>query len=494
MSLLIKDVQVVDGSGGEPYGADVLVQKNIISAIGKLKNRGASKVIEGLGHYLLPGFIDVDTDPDHYLSLFNNPSQSDFTDQGVTTIIGGNCGASLAPIIYGTLESIEDWGDSESINVNWHSISEFLNNLKRFKLGVNFGTLVGHTTIRRSIVGEDSRRLTKLELDVFKNVLGESLEGGAFGLSTGLGYVHAKLVPQSEILELTDIVKKYDCVYATHLRDETHKLTDSINETIKISKKIGVKTLISHLQPFIGFEDQYIETLNRIGDESSETNLRFDLYPFDTSARAIYTLLPEWVQVKNNGTMLERIRNEKTKKLIHKELSDINPETITISGAPNYNYLVGKTLKELSQNMEMDAANTLLKIIEVTRLNATVFNRNINPSLISRAVMHKRSFIGSNGNSVLRGDFVKHERCTRTFPKYFDIVLKRKIAIEKAIPKITSEPASYFGIKKRGVIKEGNVADLVVLGKNDYAVKKTIVGGKIVGEENTVGEVLYSKK
>ncbi|MDP2650603.1 MAG: D-aminoacylase, partial [bacterium] len=103
MSLLIKEVQVVDGTGRPPYKADVLVQKNIISAIGSLKRRPAQKEIDGLGNYLTPGFIDVSTDSDHYLTLITHPSQSDLTSQGVTTAIGGHCGASLAPLLYGTL-------------------------------------------------------------------------------------------------------------------------------------------------------------------------------------------------------------------------------------------------------------------------------------------------------------------------------------------------------------------------------------------------------
>src|SRR3989304_4836200 len=106
MSLLIKGVQVVDGKGGEPYKADVLVQKNVISAIGNLKGKKTDRVLDGLGHYITPGFIDVHNNADHYLSLFNNPAQKNFVKQGITTIIGGHCGSSLAPLLYGNLGSI----------------------------------------------------------------------------------------------------------------------------------------------------------------------------------------------------------------------------------------------------------------------------------------------------------------------------------------------------------------------------------------------------
>src|SRR3989344_3589320 len=114
---LIRSVQIVDGSGKAPYKADVLLSGDRISAIGAFPNKKASLVINGLGYYLAPGFIDVNTDSDHYLSLFTNPSQEDFLTQGVTTIIGGMCGSSLAPLIYGSLESIRKWTDIGQINV-----------------------------------------------------------------------------------------------------------------------------------------------------------------------------------------------------------------------------------------------------------------------------------------------------------------------------------------------------------------------------------------
>src|SRR3989338_8464655 len=111
--LLIKNVKIIDGSGKPAYPADVLVNSQKISAIGHFPNKKTEEVIEGLGGYLTPGFIDVNTDADHYLSLFTNPHQEHFLKQGVTTIIGGHCGSSLAPLLYGTLESVRKWADPD---------------------------------------------------------------------------------------------------------------------------------------------------------------------------------------------------------------------------------------------------------------------------------------------------------------------------------------------------------------------------------------------
>ena len=134
-TILIKNIQLLDGSGRPPVKADVLVKNEKISAIGNFPKYRADEIIDGLGAYLAPGFIDINTDSDHYLTLFSNPSQKDFVAQGVTTIIGGQCGASLAPLIYGSLESIREWADISKINVNWHTLAEFLKAMERSAFG-----------------------------------------------------------------------------------------------------------------------------------------------------------------------------------------------------------------------------------------------------------------------------------------------------------------------------------------------------------------------
>jgi len=124
MTLLIRNVRIVGEARASEERSDIFVQNDIISAIGSLGNKKADEVIDGQGTYLAPGFIDVNTDSDHYLTLFDNPAQEDFLKQGVTTIFGGMCGASLAPLLYGSLESIRKWGDIHCVNVGWQSLGE----------------------------------------------------------------------------------------------------------------------------------------------------------------------------------------------------------------------------------------------------------------------------------------------------------------------------------------------------------------------------------
>src|SRR3989344_4237873 len=139
--ILIKQAQIVDGSGKKSYRADVLIDGQKISAIGNFANKKADVVIDAVGATVAPGFIDLHTHSDHYLSLFTYPSQKDFLLQGVTTIVGGHDGVSLAPLLYGSLHSLRRWAHTEGVNVDWHTVEELRKVLQRLSFGVNFATL-----------------------------------------------------------------------------------------------------------------------------------------------------------------------------------------------------------------------------------------------------------------------------------------------------------------------------------------------------------------
>src|SRR3989344_6424988 len=282
MTLLIKNVRLLGSDLGPEAKADVFVSGENISAIGDFSRKSADEVIDGQGGYLAPGFIDVDSTSDHYLTLFDNPGQEDFLKQGVTTIIGGHCGSSLAPLLYGTLESIRKWADIDRVNVNWNTMKDFLDVFEKRRLGVNFATLVGHSTIRRALIGETSRNLTKNELGVLGETVKRALIEGGLGFSTGLGYTHSRATPYQEIKFLAEIVKNYGGVYATHLRKGGPELNESVDETLKILNDTGAKILVSHFLPHFGEEKEYETALEKFNRLSPDADFHFDLYPYDT--------------------------------------------------------------------------------------------------------------------------------------------------------------------------------------------------------------------
>lgn len=490
--ILIKGIEIIDGSGKPAVRGDVLIQDDKISAIGSFPNKSADVVIDGLGQQLTPGFIDVNTDSDHYLSLFTNPPQKDFLSQGVTTIIGGNCGSSLAPLLYGSLESIRKWTNTNQINVDWHTMAEFFNILGRAPIGVNFGTLVGHSTIRRAILGEDIRDLTANELEVFKKSLKQSLEDGALGMSTGLGYVHTRQTPYDEIKALVEIVKSYNGVYATHLRNERENLSSAVVETIKTTRETGVRTIISHFRPLIGYEAGYQESVKLL-NEITDLDIHFDLYPFDMSVIPLYTMLPLWAQTKNLETMVENLKNPDLKAKILAEVPPPQPDDIVVAYAEGSNYLAGKTIGQLAENYAFNTHEALVSLMTLTKLKAVIFYRNINLEMVLQAMTNPRAIISSNAASIIESkQMVKHERFYNTFPKFLEIILANKsLPLEAAIQKITSVPAQVLNLKQRGLIKEGYFADLVML--KDGKVSSVFVNGKSVILDGKFQEILAGK-
>ncbi len=484
--ILIKNVQIIDGSGQKPFRGDILIDGQQISAIAPVIKRGADEVFDGLGLTATPGFIDVNTNSDHYLSLFTNPLQKDFLLQGVTTIIGGQCGASLAPLMYGSLVSLRKWAKPDLINVDWNTFGEFISAMRRLKLGVNFATLVGHSTVRRDIVGEEMRDLTQSETEVFLKILEQSLKDGAAGLSTGLAYIHSRPVSTSEINKLAKLIAKQNKIYATHLRDERTGLVRSVEEAIYVAQESGVRTIITHFRPFQGFENNFQEAISLIEKSLVKANVYFDIGPFNKSILTIYALLPDWAQNGGVEVMMGHLLNEKTRRQIIEELSSLPLNDYTVGAAIGQEALVGKTLGVLAKEYSKSAAEILVELMINTKLRGKLTLEDLNLELLENTMFHPRALIGSNSASFSENDpaALKIERSKNTFSKFLELSAKRGIAFEEAIKKITFTAARIAGIKNRGLIKEKYFADLVLM--KDGSITDVLVNGKFAVRNSAV--------
>ncbi len=492
--LLIKNGLIFNGKGQTPFKKDIVIKEDKIIALEENITNFSNfeKIINAQNAFVFPGFIDINTDSDHFFTIFSEPYQKDFLKQGVTTIIGGNCGTSLAPFFYHSLSAFHEWPFDQKINIDWHNFKEFKDLILKKGIGVNFGTLIGHNTIRRFLTKGELRDLTEGEIEVFKMIIEENLKIGAFGFSSGLNFFHSRQIPYYELKELTKIVSNYKKVFAVHLRNNEEDIVYSILEIIELAKENNLNIEISHLQPLKNFKTEYLKAKEIINKAADNVLINFDCNPFNSQILPIYMFLPVWFQDNNNfGKMLEIVLADHLKPRLLEYFRKFNGDLIIINHVPeNLKFLQGKTLTEYANLNNISTSESLLKLMRITHLKASLIYRNIDEDLLKEFLKDEQVIIASNGFSS-NNEF-KHERDYQTFTKFLKLVLNEKIMpLEKAIYKITYLPAKKYNIFHRGLIEEGCFADLVIY--KDEKINYVLVNGEIVIEEGEFKEKLKGK-
>jgi len=456
---------------------DVGIRENKIARIGDLRNEKADRIIDASGKYVCPGFIDVNNHSDTYWQLFLNPDLESLVYQGITTVIGGNCGSSLAPLTSPkNIESIQKWADLKKINIDWLKFKEFTRFMKDKRFSVNFATLVGHGTMRRGVLSDEIRNLNPKELNFIKKELAESLRDGALGMSTGLIYTHAKLASAEELTDLAKIVKKYDCVYATHIRGEDGELIEACEEAIEVARISGVKLHISHLKS-MGKKNwgKMDEALNII-DHAYENGIdvTFDVYPYTNTGSVLYTLLPDWVAEGGKKIMIHRLKDPaiRAKVIAEMKKSSFDYSKIEIAISPLNRTLARRKISEIAASQDKSVEDAVVDILIASEGRVITSMEILSEENVKKAIAHPLSMIATNGagyNQDHRGTGeLVHQRSFGTFIKVLSqYVMKEKLlSFEEAVKKMTHVPARKFGLSKRGQLKEKYIADILVINKN----------------------------
>lgn len=522
MTILIQNGAIIDGTGKKKYRSDLLIENDKIKKIGDLKKFKADKIINARGFYVAPGFIDIHNHSDSYWNIFISPNLESMVLQGVTTIVGGNCGSSLAPLARGNIiNSIQKWADIKKVNINWLKMDEFLSQLEKRKIGANFITLTGHATLRRGLIGDEFRPVKKEELERMKLMLRESMEAGAWGLSTGLAYSHAKIASAEEIIEITKILKKYNGIYSTHIRGEAKELLPAINETIKIGRETGVSVEISHLKAMgQKFWPAMEKAIKMIEIASKSININFDIYPYTVTGSVLYVLLPDWVAEGGKQMLIKRLKDPSIKAKIIEEMKEegYDHKKVTIAALSADKIFIGRKITDIAKNQQVSAEEAIINILLASEGRALSFVDTLSEDNVEMGLKHKLSFIGSDGSGYnlkysKTGELV-HPRCFGAFPRVLGRYVREKeiISYEEAVRKMTGGPAEKLGIKNRGLIKEKYFADICVFNPRTIADKATftnpyqypegieyvMINGKIAVEERKYtgemgGKVLRKK-
>ena len=465
--VVIRNGLVYDGSGEVPREADLAISGDTIAAIGDLQGvRGRTEIDAG-GMAVAPGFINV-------LSWAAGPLQRDgrsMSDikQGVTLEVFGE-GTSLGPINPGMKEAAE--GDGESPRPAWTTLGEGLEALVDRGVSTNVASFVGATTVRIHELGYDDKDPTPEELGRMQDLVRQAMEEGALGVGSSLGYVPAFFAETPELIALSSAAAEYDGMYISHIRDEGDRLLESIEEVIEIAREAGIRAEIYHLKAS-GPENwhkmdeaiQLIENARREG-----LAITADMYTYPASSTGLYIAIPDWAQEGGHSAMVERLKAPETRSRILSEMSLRAPDKTLLVHFRNdaLRPLIGKTLSEVAADRGTSPEETLLDVIveDDSRVGAVYFTMN-EGNLRKQIKLPWMSFGSDGGSLAAEGDFLRNGTHPRAYGNFARLLGKyvreeKLISLEEAIRRITSLPAENLRLKRRGTLRPGYFADVVV--------------------------------
>jgi N-acyl-D-amino-acid deacylase len=481
IDLLIKNGLIFDGNLSESLEADVGISDDKIVFINRksgVKSKGlgsslkAEKIIDAEGLSVAPGFIDTHAHSD--FTVLADPRAEGKICQGITTEINGNCGLSAAPLYGDVLHQREDDLQELGIHERWSTFKEYFYLLKKKGPAINFATLAGHGNIRASVKGYKDQEITKSDLKKMCSLLMKSVKEGAIGLSTGLIYPPGVYSKTEELVEMTRCCK--DLIYTTHMRSEGEKLIESIKETIKIGKETGIKVHISHIKT------SGEENWHKIDDAVSimekyrkDTFLTCDRYPYTASSTDLDAILPSWAFAGGKEKELKRLNDSKIKikiknQILKKKSSNDYWKNIFISSlnTDKNMWMLGKSLHDISRIRGREPVDIVFDILIEENLRVGAIFSSMNEDNLKRFLSLSYCMIGTDSSvRCFSGPTCKgkpHPRGFGSFPRFLGKYVRDKglMSMSEGIHKMTMLPSKTFSIHKRGVIKKGAFADLVI--------------------------------
>ena len=447
--LLITGGQVIDGSGAPMRRADVAIEGGRIAAIGSLASATAREIIDATGLIVAPGFIDVHTHAD---DLAAHPRAENFVRMGVTSIVAGNCGSSAL------------------------DVGEALTKIREAGAAVNFATLIGHNTVRESVMGNADRAPSIPELARMQSLVWRAMTDGAVGFSTGLQYVPGTYAAAPEIIELARIAATAGGVYASHMRNEGTALEAAVTETLRIGEATGARVQISHLK---------VDSPSRWGASAGALALiqaarargltvEEDQYAYTAASSTLGIRFPSWAleggrektaERLNDPATWARVKTDMAALLRERGLSDLS--FAVVASAQSDGSLNGLSMKQIAvKRTGSDTPDAQFEAARALMLagGASMVYHLMSDEDVDRIMKDPHVAIASDSSLLTPGAGVPHPRGYGNNARVLgDYVRQRHVLrIEEAVRKMTSLPAGQFHFAGRGLVKTGYAADLVL--------------------------------
>jgi N-acyl-D-amino-acid deacylase len=468
MNVIIRNVDVLDGTGAEAYRADVGLEGDQIAQIGDLSAATAATIVDGTGLVAAPGFIDVHSHSDYTLPI--NPRAESKIRQGVTTEVIGMCGGSPAPIDEQGKERLRQ--SRPELPWTWNTFGEYLASLCEQGISVNVVPMVGNGTVRSLAVGHDDRPPTAVEMDEMRRLVAQAMDEGAWGVSSGLIYPPSSYASTEELIELCRVAAGRGGFYFTHIRGEGETLLQAVEEAIHIGESAGLPVQIAH---FKARQPENWDKLPRalaLLDQARArgVDVAADRYPYIASSTGLSTQLPDWAKDGGSEATMARLLDPDERQRILRDLraQPTRWETIVIASVRDQPELDGKSIAFVAQERSSRPEETMLDLLTESEVQVSIVSFGMSEDNLRTVLRHPAVMIGSDGSARLPhgplGEGKAHPRNYGTFPRVLCKYVREEgvLALPQAVHKMTGMTAARLRLPDRGHLAAGKKADLVL--------------------------------
>jgi N-acyl-D-amino-acid deacylase len=489
--VIIKNGAVYDGSGGEAQHVDLAIKGDRIVGLGDFKNAKAKTVVDATGLAVAPGFINMLSWSTESL-IHDGRSQSEIR-QGVTTEIMGE-GESMGPLNDDLKKRMIENQKDIKYEIKWNTLAEYLRYLEARGVSCNVASFIGATTIREHVVGFEDKAPTPEQLDQMRELVRKEMEAGALGIGTSLIYPPAFYAKTDELIELCKVAAKYKGKYISHMRSEGNRLLEAFDELLRITREAGIPAEVYHIKAAGQKNWGKIDNLlARIEAQKEGLNVRANMYTYTAAGTGLDACLPPWTEDGGYDALYKRLTDPATREKIAAQVkvdSDEWENLFLAAGSPDKILLVGfkseklkpltgKSLAEVAKMRGKDPIETIMDLIleDRSRIDSVYFlmlEENVKKELAKPWI----TFGSDEASQAPEGVFLKsnpHPRAYGNFARFLGKYVRdeKVITMPEAIRRLSAQPATNLGLDRRGNLKEGMFADVVIFDPKTIADRAT---------------------